>query len=183
MRIGKLTEAGGTWRRFNLNVGGFTIRNCYWNVANRRIIFPVRYTKGGRKHKVVFVYGKLVNTLRDLLESGEMETSRDRRPCALRIIFLGPSRNEGPDWQIFNFTVRGFTILGYRWQPSTGSVQLPVTFFLNETPGLQGYVKKRVVCAYGAHIVRLRHALLDEWDRQHGVPEEEAAPMEEVQKG
>ena len=129
----------------------------------------------------MFVHGKLVNALRSVLESGETAGPRDRRPCLLKVRFLGSSRSEGPDWQVFDFTVRGFTILGCRWQLSTGSVQLPVTFFLNETPGQQGYVKKRVVCAYGAHIVRLQHALEEEWNRQYGVPDEEGVPVEEFQ--
>jgi len=62
------------------------------------------------------------------------------------------------DWLVFSFTVRGFTILGCRWQPKTGSIQLPVTFL--NTSGLRWrQTKKSVVCAWGTHIKRLREAL------------------------
>jgi len=75
-------------------------------------------------------------------------------------------------WIIFDFTVRGFTILGCRWQPRSGSVQLPVTFFWDDARAC--YRKKRVVCAFGVDILRLRKAL-----EAHFVP----APEEEVPVG
>lgn len=73
----------------------------------------------------------------------------------MRVRFIGQSRSE-EGWWIFKFTVRGFTILGCRWHPESGSVQLPVTFGV----GQDGEPTKRlVVRAYGAHILRLRAAL------------------------
>jgi hypothetical protein len=161
----KIKEMVGRYRLFDLNVGGFTIKNCRWYVASRRILFPVRYNQWARRSRVVFAYGSQVQRLRDLLESGDNQTPRDRRPCNLKIRFLGPWRewiilNRG--WMIFNFTVRGFTLLGCRWQPASGSIQLPVTF-LPFDDHLLRRPKKRVVCAFGAHMVRLREALEARW--------------------
>ena len=173
MKITKRTALGGPWHRFHLNVGGFTIKNCHWNSDSGYIRFPQRYDRNAVQHRVVFAHGKHVNGLRELLASGETAVPRDRRPCTLRIHFLAWSPHESPRWMIFNFTVRGFTILGCRWQPSTGSIQLPVTFYLCENPGQVGFKKIRVVCAYGAHIIRLRQALQDHWDEIHGYAEEE----------
>jgi len=168
----KIEDMAGRYRPFDLNVGGFTIKNCRWYVGSRRILFPVRYDQRGRRFRVVFAYGQQVRRLRDLLESGNTETPRDRRPCNLKIRFLGRwnewiIHNRG--WLIFNFTVRGFTILGCRWQPASGSIQLPVTF-LPFDHRLQRQRKKRVVCAFGAHIVRLREALEARWLEVTGEP-------------
>ena len=165
MKIKELTALGGPWHRFHLNVGGFTIKNCHWNSDSGYIRFPKRYDRNGGRHSVVFVRGAHVNRLRQLLASGETTLPRDRRPCTLRIHFLGWSPREWPQWMIFNFTVRGFTILDCRWQPQTGSIQLPVTFYLCQNPGQVGYKKRLLVCVYGAHINRLRHALEEEFDR------------------
>jgi len=162
------------WHRFHLNVGGFTVKNCHWNSASGQILFPRRYDRSGRRHKVIFVRGTQVNRLRDLLESGQMALPRDRRPCILRIHILGLT-HDPPRWVIFNFTVRGFTILGCRWQPSTGSIQLPVTFFLSENPGPYGpWRRKQIVCAFGAHINRLRQAAEEEFDRIYDYHDEQA---------
>jgi hypothetical protein len=147
---------------FHLNVGGFTIKNCRWYPASWRILFPIRYDKYRHRHPVVFVHGWHLRPLRDLLQSGSTQTPRDRRPCNLRIHLRGRSRNEFPEWRVFNFTVRGFTILGCRWQPASGSIQLPVTF-LPFDDHLRRHPKKRVVCAFGANIVRLREALEARW--------------------
>jgi len=174
VKISKLTASGGNRHRFHLNVGGFTVKNCRWNSASGRIFFPMRHDQNNGRHRVVFAYGAHVNRLRQLLESGETALPRDRRPCTLKIRFLGWSPHEWPvRWMIFNFTVRGFTILGCRWQPSTGSVQLPVTFYFCQIPGQVGFRKRLLVCAYGAHINRLRQALEDHWDETHGVAEAE----------
>jgi hypothetical protein len=168
----KLKNSVGRYRPFDVNVGGFTIKNCRWYVASRRILFPVRYDQRGRRFGVVFAYGQQIRRLRDLLESGENQTPRDRRPCTLKVRFLG-AWNEWTilrrEWVIFNFTVRGFTILGCRWQPASGSVQLPVTF-LPFDPSTQRQPKKRVVCAYGSHFVRLRKALEARWLEVTGEP-------------
>lgn len=168
----RVKEIVSHYRLFDLNVGGFTIKNCRWYVASRRILFPVRYDQRGGRFRVVFAYGQQVRRLRASLESGNTQTRRDRRPCNLRIRFLGP-RNEwiiiNRDWLIFNFTVRGFSILGCRWQPASGSIQLPVTFLpFDDRLGRQP--KKLVVCAYGAHIVRLRKALEARWLEVTGEP-------------
>lgn len=174
MKISKLTPTGGDWHVFHLNLGGFTIKKCRWNSASGQILFPRRYSREGRRHKVVWVRGSHVNRLRDLLESGEAALPRDRRPCKLKVRFLGWSRWEEREqryWMIFSFAVRGFTILGCRWQPSSGSIQLPVTFWLDE---VVGYRRRQVVCAYGAHINRLRKALEEHWYKLFGDPEEEA---------
>jgi hypothetical protein len=154
---------------FHLNVGGFTIKNCRWYPASRRILFPVRYSRNGHRYPVIFVHGKHVKPLRDLLLSAATETPRDRRPCNLKIHFCGRSRHEYPEWRIFDFTVRGFTILGCRWQPAFGSIQLPVTF-LPFDDRLLRRPKKLVVCAFGAHIVRLRKALEARWLEVTGEP-------------
>jgi hypothetical protein len=84
----------------------------------------------------------------------------------LTIHGLGVSQHESRPWFVFNLTVRGFTILGCRWQPETRSIQGPVSFVF-DPQGLK-YVKKAVVCAYGAHINRLREALLAYRARQEG---------------
>jgi len=167
MKISKRELLPNGWQKFNLNVGGFCIRGCRWHPATGRIFFPIRYDRSGRRRKqrVIFVHGVLVKRLRGLLESGKMETPRDRRPCVLKIHGFGRSRSvEG--WLIFNFTVRGFTILGCRWRPQRGSIQLPVSFSLEDSGAIFRYIKKPVVCAYGAHIVRLRKALEAELQRQ-----------------
>lgn len=150
MKISKVIELENDWRRFNLNVGGFCIRGCRWHVTTGQIIFPRRYTPLGARRNVVAVHGRQVLRLRELLESGQTETARDRKPCTLRIRLLGQSRREDRHWLIFTFTVRGFTILGCRWQPESGSIQLPVTFLHDEDGRVCG--KKIVVGAYGAHV-------------------------------
>ena len=147
---------------FHLNVGGFTIKNCRWYPASARILFPVRYDKYRHRHPVVFVHGCHLRPLRALLHSGSTQTPRDRRPCNLRIHFRGRSRNEFREWRVFDFTVRGFTILGCRWQPDSGSIQLPVTYLPLDNYNFQ-HSKKKVVCAFGAHIVRLRETLEARW--------------------
>jgi hypothetical protein len=166
----KIKDMVGGYRPFHLNVGGFTIKNCRWYVASRRILFPVRYDQRDRRFRVVFAHGQQVRRLRDLLESGESQTPRDRQPCNLKIRFLGRF-NEwiilNREWVIFNFTVRGFTILGCRWQPASGSIQLPVTFLPFDNHLLRR-PKKLVVCAFGAHIVRLRDALEARWLERTG---------------
>jgi hypothetical protein len=168
----------GSWLRFDLNVGGFTIKRCYWNGATRRIRFPLRYSRNGARYKVIFAHGALVKKLRALLESGETALPRDRRPCKLRIHFRGWSHSEGPQtWMIFNFTVRGFTILGCRWHCESGSIQLPITFFRNR--GALSWNRRQVVCAYGAHINRLRRALHERWNCLY---EELEAPVEAAQE-
>lgn len=156
MKVSEFIDLPYGWRRFKLNVGGFTIRGCRWHAPTRRIIFPVRYSRARVAYEVVRVHGRHVMPLQDLLESGQTETPRDRRPCTLRIGFWGRSRDDR-NWIVFDFTVRGFTILWCRWHEPSGSIQLPVTFFFDETTG--SYVKKIVVAAYGAHILRLRAAL------------------------
>jgi hypothetical protein len=153
----------------NLNVGGFTICNCRWYSNNRHILFPIRYDRNfsARAHRVVFAYGAQVKRLRGLLETGLERTPRDRRPCKLKIgsWVQNEESTEPPTpfrrriWVLFNFTVRGFTILGCRWNPESGSIQLPVTFRRIRRTDPPRYIKKPVVCAYGAHINRLRTAL------------------------
>jgi hypothetical protein len=98
----------------------------------------------------------------------------DRRPCTFKIHFLGRSY-ERVRWIIFNFTVRSFTILGCRWQPETGSIQLPVTFAWDGNRG--GHQKKQVVCAFGPHINRLREALEARFQVPKAEPEEEFVPV------
>lgn len=159
MKISKLCQDSKDRWRFNLNVGGFIIKNCRWNPQSRQILFPVRYDSQGGRHEVVFVHGTTVKRLRALLESGRTATPRDRRPCTLTIHRLRPTRNcEWDGWWTFDFTVRDFTILGCRWQPATGSIQLPVTCVGFNEKRLHN-TNRRVICAYGARIVRLRKAL------------------------
>lgn len=162
MKITKLTRIGPQRYTFHLNVGGFTIKNCQWYPSRRQIRFPRRYDQHGGRHDVVFVYGMLVRRLRDLLNSGQLELPRDRRPCTLRIRIRGRTR-EMPPWVIFSFSVRGFTILGCRWQSATRSIQLPVSYFFDA--GRPCWRKRRVVCAFGAHINRLRRAVEQEYAR------------------
>jgi hypothetical protein len=168
MKVARVVAEQNGWCRFDLSVGGFVVKNCRWHEPTRWVSFPRRYDKRGRRYPIVFAHGAQVNRLRDLLESGEEATPRDRRPCALKIHPLGWSHGENNEWLIFNFTVRGFTILGCRWQPESNSVQLPVTFAWDDNRGR--YQKKQVVCAFGPHINRLRKAL------QVTVPE--AVPVE-----
>lgn len=160
MVIKNLCEERKGWHRFNLNVGGFTIKNWRWHRPTRRIKFPIRYDRSSppRRHEVIHAYGAQVMRLRALLESGQTRAPRDRRPCHFRIHRFRYDRYENRNlqrWLIFDFTVRGFTILGCRWLPDTGSIQLPVSFTYR--PG--GYSKRQIVCAFGAHINRLRKAL------------------------
>jgi hypothetical protein len=156
MKVSELVPGPNGWSRFNLNVGGFSIRNCRWRASTRQILFPRRYDSHRRPHAVVYAHGSQVIRLRALLESGQTAIPRDRRPCTLRIHGLHSIAWE-PGWYVFNFTVRGFTILGCRWKPETGSIQLPITFFWDSRRVRD--VKKRVVWSFGTHINRLRHAL------------------------
>jgi hypothetical protein len=174
VKVTNVVEQHNGWTRFHLSVGGFVVKNCRWHVPTGRIFFPRRYDTNKQRHPVVFAYGAQVKRLRDLLLSGEAATPRDRRPCTLKIHGFGPGElNEyGQRWFIFNFTVRGFTILGCRWLPETGSIQLPVTFVY---AGLGTYRKKKIVCAYGAHINRLREYLQAEWVKQYALQEEALA--------
>jgi hypothetical protein len=57
---------------------------------------------------------------------------------------------------------------------------LPVTFHFTDGHGGQLFRKKRVVCAYGAHINRLRNALVDHWHDLYGQPEERPAELVEA---
>jgi len=159
MKVSRVGEKTQGWEKFDLNVGGFTIRSCRWRARTRQVLFPRRYNQNRRSFRVVQVRGAHVARLQNLLELGLTRTPRDRRPCKLGVRFLGQSQSERRRWIIFGFTVRGFTILGCRWQPDSGSVQLPVTYMLNDTGPNVGYARRLVVCAYGAHIVRLRRAL------------------------
>jgi hypothetical protein len=155
------------WHLFNLNVGGFCIRNCRWYPKTRRVFFPVRHDGDRRvRRPVVLLYGAHVKRLQALLESGQLRAPRDRRPCILKIGSCKMIRewNETTrrrsTWVLFNFTVRGFTILGCRWHPESGSIQLPVTFKRTYTNRAgRRYRKMPIVCAYGSHINRLRKAL------------------------
>jgi hypothetical protein len=45
-----------------------------------------------------------------------------------------------------------------------------------------GFKKKLLVCAYGAHIIRLRHALEEEFDKVYGHQGEEE-PVAAMQHG
>ena len=162
MIIKKLRSSGNGLHRFDLSIGGFVVKNCRWYPSRRQILFPLRYDKHGRVYRVVFTHGAQVKRLRALLESGQGRTPRDRRPCELAIRPRFISQEGRFDWYLFDFTVRGFAILGCRWQPDTGSIQLPVTFrWYKGKKGLyeSGYRKTPVVCAYGAHVNRLRAAL------------------------
>lgn len=163
MKISHAAILSNGWVRFTLNVGGFAIKWCQWHQGRGCIFFPKRSDMRGRPHRVIFVHGRQVKQLRAMLESGQYEAPRDRRPCTLRVYALGKSRevverlSRDRTWFIFKFTVRGFTIMDCRWHPHTGSIQLPVTFQYDDKQ--YRWVKKRVVCAYGAHILRLRNAL------------------------
>jgi hypothetical protein len=179
MKVRKLIDLPYDWRRFNLNVGGFTIKGVRWYPPTGQIVFPVRYSRNQIVYDVVHAYGRQVMRLRELLESGQMAAPRDRRPCKLTIWFRGRSRREREQgWFVFDFTVRGFTILWCRWQPASGSIQLPVTFFDDDEN--DRYVKKRVVTAYGAHILRLRRALEEACGMTQGEPEAVGEPAEPV---
>ena len=155
MNISRLTELPNGWRIFDLNVGGFSIRGCRWNEDRGQILFPRRYSRGGGRFRVIWASGRQVLRLRNLLESGQAAAPRDRRPCTFNIRFRGQSRRE-QGWWVFDFTVRGFAILGCRWHPEWRSIQLPVTFGLDHN-GRE--TRRMVVRAYGAHIRRLRAAL------------------------
>ncbi len=167
MKISNIRIQQKGWQLFNLNVGGFCIRNCRWHPVTRAVWFPVRYPRNSRTPQdVVFAHGSLVKRLQKLLESGLTQTPRDRRPCVLKIGKCGISREMNADntrqttWVIFNFTVRGFTILRSRWHPESGSIQLPVTFKSTWTKRAGSrYRKMPCVCAFGSHINRLRTAL------------------------
>lgn len=172
MKIKRFRPDKNGWFRFNFNIGGFTIKACRWHPRTRRIFFPLQYRKWTRKYswKTVFTYGAQVKRLRNLLESnfdrlretGECEARRNRKPCLLKIHWnFGISKETNKDgrrrdWIIFDFTVRGFKIMGSRWDPVSGSIQLPATYLNGSKNRL---VKKPIVCAYGAHINRLRVAL------------------------
>jgi hypothetical protein len=162
MKVTRLVAEQNGWRRFDLSIGGFVVKNCRWHEPTRWVSFPRRYDQRGNRHPIVHAHPAHVKRLRALLESGEVETPRDRRPCTFKIHFLGRSRTDRNPWLIFNFTVHGFTILGCRWQPESCSIQLPVSFTFDEN-GIgkpRGpWRKKQVVCAFGPHILRLREAL------------------------
>jgi hypothetical protein len=157
VHITKLHHYSNGWSKFNLNVGGFTIKNCRWHQPTRRIFFPVRYGRRGHRFPVIQPGWGTVARLRQMLESGITRVPRDRRPCTLAIHQLHHSHQYDEGWFVFDFTFRRFTILGCRWQPSSGSIQLPVTYGIDPERG--PVAKKRVVCAYGPHINRLRAAL------------------------
>jgi hypothetical protein len=156
VKVTNLVQQPNGWTRFHLSVGGFVVKNCRWRPISGRIAFPLRYDTHGQRHKVIFAYGATVKRLCNLLQSGETQTPRDRRPCDLKIQRFGQSYEEHR-WLIFNFTVRGFTIQGCRWQPQSGSIQLPVTFYRDAQ--LHRWRKKAVVCAWGSHIMRLRRSV------------------------
>jgi hypothetical protein len=178
VKVTNVVQEQDGWVRFHLSVGGFVIKNCRWRTATGRILFPRRHDRNHHPHRVVFAHGMQVKRLRDLLLSGKAETPRDRRPCTLKIHGFGESYEGGHPWLIFSFTVRGFTILGCRWQPHSGSIQLPVTFSFAFHGQHVKYVKKAVVCAWGSHIMRLRQSVeaFAGWNAQA-----EEQPVEEVE--
>jgi hypothetical protein len=175
MKVVRLVPEQKGWQRFDLSIGGFLVKNCRWHPVRGRVLFPQRHDKQGRRRPVVFAHGALVERLRDLLESGNTETARDRRPCVLKIHGFHESWEHEHRWVIFSFTVRGFTILGCRWLPERGSIQLPVTFAWDENAS--GYRKKQVVCAFGPHIIRLREALEAHFQVPKVEAEEEFVPV------
>jgi hypothetical protein len=153
MTITKRFATGKGWEKFNLNVGGFVIKNCRWKPKTGAIAFPKRRDKRGRWKMVVHAYPPFLKQLRALLQLGQSRTPRDRRKCTLTIHRLRQLNN---GWCVFGFTVRSVTIWGCRWDPLNRSIQLPITFLSN------GMRKKRVVHAPGVHILRLRAALVVE---------------------
>src|SRR5690348_12272961 len=104
-------ESNKCWK-FDLDVGGFTIRRCRWYPGTRQILFPKRRGTWFGSFPVVFAHGAQVARLRDLIESGQYEAPRDRRPCTLKIRLIADAHGGWPKWIIFNFTVRGFHIMG-----------------------------------------------------------------------
>ena len=164
MKVTELTEQPNGRTRFHLSVGGFVIKGCRWRAASGQVLFPQRYDKHRVPHPVVHAHGAQVKRLRALLESGQAQLPRDRNPCVLKPRLLGYSHSDANPWIVFDFTVRGFTILGCRWWPERGSIQLPVNFTFDvRLVGVKRphapYRKKQVVCGFGAHINRLRQAL------------------------
>jgi hypothetical protein len=155
MSITNRRNSGNGWEKFDLNVGGFVIKWCRWKPSTGSIVFPKRRTRRGRWRKVVQAYPPFLKQLRALLKSGQSKTPRDRRPCNLKIHGLHVLRDGR--WYVFGFTTRTVTIWGCRLDSWSGSVQLPVTFFP------QTGKKRRVVCAWGTHVNRLRKALYGEF--------------------
>ena len=169
MKVKQLVQQPNGWTRFHLSVGGFVIKNCRWRPSSGQIFFPLRYDKGQHPHTVVSAHGSRVKRLRELLESGKTETPRDRTPCTLKIHGFGAgelSEDILQNWLIFDFTVRGFKIIGCRWLPGSGSIQLPVSFSVQFNGQEVRWRKKQVVCAFGPHINRLRAAVEKEETRQ-----------------
>jgi hypothetical protein len=165
MSIKKLRPSGNGWMRFDLNVGGFLVRGWKWKVQTGAISPPQRRTSNGNWRPVVKVYAPFLRVLRNLLNSGQASTPRNRLPCTLRIRHLRPLKT---GWWVFGFTVRGLTILGCRWEPTLRSIQLPISYrFLVYT--IAGRRKRRVVLAPGVHINRLRASLVVE-ARVLGIP-------------
>jgi hypothetical protein len=170
MTVSKIRDVGNGRSIFNLNVGGFCIRNCKWKRKSNQVTFPVRRNRLGQWQLVIKAHGRYVRVLQQLLVTGRSRSPRDRRPCKLAIHRL---RQRGGGWYIFEFTVRGFTVCNSRWQPRSGAIHLPVTFL---GPFNKQGITKRVVTAYGVHVNRLRTALIqharntgrfDEWDMRY----------------
>jgi hypothetical protein len=154
-----LTPDRNGWMRFDLNVGGFIIKNCRWKPSTGAIAFPQRRTRRGTWKGVVYAPGIYVMQLHLLLGSGQVKTPRDRTACTLKIHNL---KAVAGGWYVFGFTVRGITIWGCRWHPFQRSIQLPISY-----AGLMNS-KRRVVNAPGAHVNRLRKALVGE-ARNRGI--------------
>ena len=95
MKIKNLRPELDGVRKLDLSVGGFVIKNCRWKVAARQILFPVRYDRDYRRYVVARAGGKLVKRLRELLESGDLETPRDRRRASSKFASLDEAALDG----------------------------------------------------------------------------------------
>jgi hypothetical protein len=160
MSVSNFRPSGKGWLLFDLNVGGFLIRGCRWKPQTGAISFPLRKDRKGW-HIVVQVSKPFLKQLRVLLASGQLKTPKDRSPCILKIHRLREVRDQ---WFVFGVTIRGsVTIWSWRWQPLSGSIQPPITYF--EGPrGMDWWYwpKRRVVTAPGVAINRLRAAVVKE---------------------
>jgi hypothetical protein len=185
MTVTKPIPTKGGWLKLDVNVGGFEIKGCTWHPATGRLRFPRRRKNPDSKTWITVVRAPkgFIKTLKALLQSGQLETKRDRSPRVFRIFGL---RRVADFWFVFGFEVRGVQILWCRWNPERGSIQFPITYlpgtgdkrFSEISPNI-----KRVVHAKGPHVLRLREAL-EKYAVKNGVIPKEllAAFQKEIQE-
>jgi hypothetical protein len=170
MNINQLRPDRKGRQKFDLNVGGFTIKGCKWHSGRGSISFPARYSLQGKRYGVIWASDEEVKKLRSLLESCKKRGPNEENVSPLTILPLRwikqPPKWDGAcwverEWLIFSFALNGFEVRGCRWNPQSGDIRMPVTFHPKAHMYRRRYCRRvrQVVTADRAHKELLIEAL------------------------